>query len=106
MITFEALQDLQILIPDWADEALCVGNWEDFDASYEGSGRPSNEFRKRIATALETCQECPVRRNCLADALRDEAEENASGWAPRLYTIRGGLLPEQRINLMKSMRLL
>jgi hypothetical protein len=106
IVTFEALQDLQILIPDWADEALCIGNWEDFDASYEGSGRPSNEFRRRIAKAVETCQRCPVKSNCLEDALRDEANESASGWDPLLYTIRGGLLPEQRINLMKTMMLL
>jgi hypothetical protein len=104
VITFAALQDLQILIPDWADDALCIGNWKDFDATYEGSGRPTNEFRARIAKALATCQECPVRQNCLDDALRDEMDEGEEVWSLGIHTIRGGLLPEQRLELLKSIR--
>lgn len=99
-LLLEALQDLQSLVPDWADDALCIGRWDEFDASLEGSGRPSNEFRAKVQKAVETCQFCPVRTQCLEDALAEEMNTEAEHLVGYIHTIRGGLTPAERISII------
>lgn len=64
--------------PTWHADAACSA---DPEAMFPDTNAA------RITYALAVCEGCPVRYECLADALR--TGETAHG-------IRGGLLPEQR----------
>ncbi|MFB7596924.1 WhiB family transcriptional regulator [Streptomyces sp. NPDC056160] len=65
---------------DWQEHAACVR--ED----------PEKWFAKNPAAALKICGRCPVRPECLYDAVRRERES-----AYRPYGVRGGLTgPERR----------
>jgi WhiB family redox-sensing transcriptional regulator len=63
----------------WPERAACRGRGNLFFATDQTSQR----------IALAVCRRCPVRPDCLADALATEAPE-------RRYGIVGGLTPEQR----------
>lgn len=68
----------------WADEAAC----RDVDLAVFYPQPGYGAYRR--AAAL--CAACPVRRNCLAEALRTESVGHRFGmW--------GGLMPEQRAAL-------
>jgi hypothetical protein len=93
-----ALKELQELIPDWADEALCIGNWELFDLD-TGSGRPGRAFHEKVAKAVGVCNTCPVQEVCLSSALEIERQV---GVITGVYTIRGGLTPQERYEILVS----
>ncbi|NAZ77041.1 hypothetical protein GTQ99_16660 [Kineococcus sp. T13] len=67
---------------DWQQRAACRDQVAVFDETFEGRHRS-----RATAIAQRVCQECPVRRVCLADALRTEAGES------HRWGVRGGLLP-------------
>lgn len=68
----------------WQDDAACKGmNREIF---YEGLNPDKRRQNRPNVIALATCQECPVRQECLNFALENEDE----------WGIWGGLIPEQR----------
>lgn len=65
----------------WYDRAACAGQDTDLWFPRQPAGSP----------AMETCRICPVRAECLLEALQEEG----SGYAHR-YGIRGGLTSGQR----------
>ncbi|MFI6251467.1 WhiB family transcriptional regulator [Streptomyces sp. NPDC051016] len=69
----------------WADDAAC-------------RGRDVNEFfttdRRRVREIKNLCANCPVRRKCLAEALR--AEDSSR------YGIYGGFTAEERDQLVRQ----
>ncbi len=80
----------------WRDDASCtkLGTKEAdrlfFQSNPDDSERELKRDKRKTAIreAKDVCSSCPVRRECLGDALRhpDQAE----------YGIRGGLTPEER----------
>ena len=78
--------------PDWSKRALCVGDWVLFDSDGTWEERP--KWRKAIAI----CDTCPVKRECLADAMQSEAGETTR------TGIRGGLTPPARKRLARDGR--
>ena len=72
----------------WAEQAACAGaNTNDwFPERGEWGGK-----------VLKVCAGCPVRIDCLDDALAEEA-----GRAGGRHGIRGGLTPNQRSQLAKD----
>lgn len=63
----------------WLDRAVCVG-------------MPSWWFeRRKYDLAIAVCERCPVRYECLADALDTPADQD--------HGIRGGLTRNQRNGL-------
>lgn len=89
------------IIPDWTEQASCIDKWELFDSDIESIMGLDDiplgmsvelyaamaERRDRDRQALKVCwEECPVRRECLKDALEQGLE----------HTIRGGYLPSER----------
>lgn len=74
----------------WRDTAACARfNPEDFD--------PRNPAVAH--QAQQVCATCPVRRECLLDALTEEARTKYGPWL-----IRGGLTPKTRKNLTRAQR--
>lgn len=74
----------------WRDEAACARfDPEDFD--------PKNSHVARQAQAV--CATCPVRRECLIEALAEEATTQFGPWL-----IRGGLTPKTRRDLTPRQR--
>lgn len=78
---------------DWREDALCRG----MDVNYFFPHR--GDF-PGIKAAKRFCQQCPVRAECLADAMRVEADLSATG----RHGIRGGLTSGQRARLAKGER--
>lgn len=72
---------------NWRDDAACWGlpNWLFFDA-FEAGGTSAMAARRRVEPI---CQECPVRHECLEDALDTE-------FSGARYGYRGGMTPNQR----------
>ena len=62
-----------LTIPEWTEDAACIGQWELMDDGGE--------------EAEKLCRLCPVRDGCLDDMMRHEA---AKGWRLRA-TFAGGL---------------
>ncbi|WIK62600.1 WhiB family transcriptional regulator [Gleimia europaea] len=97
----------------WQEQAACAGLAPDFDIT--GGAKPLTRERAkahliRVATEkrhanplMLFCDACPVRRECLADAVGMEVRELRGGAAPT-YTsafvaarhIRGGLTGRER----------
>lgn len=91
---------LDKLFPEWTEQALCADQWELFDNDLEQimglediplgmSPALSAGIQERDRQAMEAvriCWQCPVRQECLRDALNQELE----------YTIRGGYTPRER----------
>lgn len=75
---------------DWRNRAACVGHNPETWTGEIYSNRDID--RAVIEEAKAICATCPVRKECLADALaRKEA-----------WTIRGGLTPEERDRLRRN----
>jgi|SRR5579872_3411863 len=74
--------------PGWQDRALCEG--EDPEVFFPRPGRGADRAR-----AL--CAACPVRPECLADAL-----ENSARHGPGLYGIWGGTTERERRRLRRK----
>ena len=94
LVSEQILLDLQALVPEWADEALCIGEWELFDVDF-GSGRQGQKQQQQMERAIAICNTCPVKQKCLDDALAAEAHYDPKLLAG-IYTIRGGTTPRQR----------
>lgn len=79
--------------PGWMqrDDLPCTGRWDLFDIDSRAGG-------KSIAEAKAACASCPVRRECLDDAM--VAERSLTG--RYRVTIRGGLLPAERATLARK----
>jgi len=69
----------------WTTRASCAGKAELFDAAADGRSAAS-----RVAVAF--CAVCPVRRECLDDALALED-------GPYVYGVRAGLSGHERLRL-------
>lgn len=71
--------------PGWYAEALCKGHTNLFYS--EEAGRPSKE---RLAVPLAVCGGCPVKKDCLADALQRREP----------YGIWGGVTSAERARML------
>lgn len=93
---------------NWREEALCAGMWAMFDddrEDYESpgdlkayllgitgrslKGAPSMQ-RKVQAECIAICNRCPVKQECLDDAIKHHDD----------HTIRGGMTAWQRSKFM------
>lgn len=75
----------------WRDDAACLGHDPEMWTGDDFARNPYSGLV--IAEALAICREqCPVRAECLADAL--ERREK--------FTIRGGYTPEQRDRMRRN----
>lgn len=81
------------------ENARCVeGNAEDWFAPL-GSSEPGNEGISLTAKrAQRVCETCPVRRQCLEVAMKNETTQRYR------WGIWGGLTPNQRHELAKKRR--
>lgn len=80
----------------WWDRAECLGMT---DAQTEATFYNVQSDRA-VAEAMTLCRRCRVVADCLADALRTED----LGRAPVAWGIRGGMLPSQRLGLLRQRR--
>jgi len=55
---------------------------------------------RAVAEAMTLCRRCGVTADCLADALAVED----LGRAPVAWGIRGGMMPSQRLELLRQRR--
>jgi WhiB family redox-sensing transcriptional regulator len=79
----------------WRDSAACLGSdTELFYLPDEGGRPPANRVRPPHPAAAAYCRTCPVKNECLEDALN--THDN--------HGVRGGLTAEQRTGLRKRMR--
>ncbi len=74
--------------PDWRHNAECAGLDPDLFHSSD------------TATALKVCAVCPVRTDCLRDALEAEASLPLGD----VYGIRGGMTPRARREIQRERR--
>ena len=77
----------QLSDPDWRDHAVCRDLPTAIFYPPEGGRRHTHH------QALAACAKCPVREDCLADALSYETTGTIHG-------IRGGLRPQHRHELI------
>lgn len=73
---------------EWRDEAACKTMPHDL---FFASG-------KMLGAVEEACGACPVRAECLADALAFEVHEDFG----KFYGVRGGMMPGKRYQLHLS----
>lgn len=78
---------------DWRSKALCFGAPTDW---WFPSDRVGNPYKQ----AEKICMKCPVREECLLEAL---IEEEGLGRQSRLG-MRGGLRPHQRARLARKIK--
>lgn len=91
---------LDKLFPEWMERALCIDKYDLFDNDLEqimglediplgmspalAAGIAQRD--RNSEEAIKICWQCPVRQECLRDALKLDLE----------YTIRGGYTPRER----------
>lgn len=98
---------LEKLFPEWTERASCADQWELFDSDIETimglddiplGMTPElyagmKERDRRNEEAVKICwTQCPVRQECLRDALNQGLE----------YTVRGGYTPAEREIILKD----
>jgi len=79
-----------LVAEDWMLAAACLGRPDLFFAPDESETR--SERRRREAAAKSVCGRCPVRNDCLADALASDER----------FGIWGGLTERERRSLRRS----
>lgn len=81
--------------PSWTERAKCIGRWSEYDGSPDGLRGASSRRAK------ELCAGCPVRAECLEDALE------AEGGIPFYFRdgVRGGLNAMERSRLSRLIAL-
>lgn len=85
--------------PAWHSDAACIGKWDMFDCE--------NIHDERNVNACKTIcyMQCPVRQQCLHDAMRAEipfiCESNGRDYGRS--TIRGGLTPKERTKILGTL---
>lgn len=77
----------------WEEQALCRRFPNESDA-WTGGKAGSDD-------AIEICNRCPVRAECLIDALAQELREASLA---KVFTIRGGVRATVRIRLVREIR--
>ena len=85
--------------PDWHADAACAGvNPDVFFPDFGQPGRPSqNSARKDSRShplwveALRVCARCPVKADCLADAMGERSS--------LLHGVWGGTIPAERVRM-------
>jgi hypothetical protein len=77
---------------DWEQRASCRDYVEVFDQTFDSTTRTS---ARHHGLAAEVCQTCPVRRDCLREALAVET-------AATRFGMRAGLMPAQRSHLARQ----
>lgn len=90
--------------PDWMFDAACrdvedpdmfFPEWSGHLILPRGSRYAQHQASCGLCRARAVCGECPVSRECLRDALRDEEGRSRMS----RFGIRAGLTPEQRWEL-------
>lgn len=71
-------------LPDWTLQAACVGMWEEFDAGDNPSA------------AMMCWKDCPVRQECLSDAISLERKDARLFGRLAIYGTRGGYTNVER----------
>lgn len=78
----------------WQDDALCKGStnafYDDVYGADEGNGEPVDTAALQRARGV--CSICPVRTECFAQVMEDEAGSAAD----KRFGITAGMTPEQR----------
>lgn len=82
-------------VTDWRGSALCLGA-EDYWFPEESSAKGI----KQAEHAKSICRQCPVRIQCLDDAMQIEANGSDS----HRHGIRGGLNGRERVQLARKGR--
>lgn len=75
----------------WTSQALCIGRFEEFDA------RATSALAE---SARQTCSQCPVRAECLAQAVQQEWTVGRADYVG----IRGGLDARERYKYIRSLK--
>lgn len=78
----------------WRESAACA-RLENPDVMFPDAYGPEG-----ISKALAVCRSCPVKRDCIEDALTDEGGRGPDS----RYGIRGGRTPQQRFKIYQSRR--
>lgn len=88
---FEGLQKP----PNWMSKGLCASHPMPDLWWYDYPHRSKTEERKqtivKISIALEYCEECPVKKQCLLAGLEQENLQTGSIWGGLLFTERQAL---------------
>jgi len=79
--------------PKWADRALC--SYDEWPDLWHPDGTTSVSAIQQAAEAKRICNLCPVRKDCLDDALETEGARKPDG----RYGIRGGFNEDERYRL-------
>lgn len=77
---------------EWHKQGLCANeasDWWFYDMPTGGNLPP--EVRNQIQVAVNICQDCPVKLQCLEQGLEDENLINGSIWGGMLYHQRRGI---------------
>lgn len=85
--------------PEWTQDAKCIGmTGRDFDpwSASTVDGMPVEEVTRQHYMARLVCAQCPVRLACAMDALADLPRNEP-------HAIRGGLTPDEQIDLARSL---
>lgn len=94
---FEGLQKP----PNWMSEGLCASHPMPDLWWYDYPHRSRSEERKqtivKISIALDYCQECPVRKECLQEGLKTENMHLGSIWGGMIYSERDALLKSKPV---------
>lgn len=83
--------------PDWTHEARCVDmttrDWDPWSPD-EDTPEESVAYQHHLARSL--CAQCPVRMECLMDALADLPIRDS-------HAVRGGLTPSEQVELAREL---
>lgn len=87
------MHDIIELIPKWYSDAACANMAPMFDGAGSEGHHATNQDLAVERAALAVCwRSCPVRSECLLDALENNVE----------YTLRGGYTPKQRQRILRK----
>lgn len=80
---------------DWHRHAACAGT--DPELWFPAFGESAHD-NPRVLAAKAICGRCPVARECLVAALREERDLSHK----LRHGIRGGLMPRERARLVRN----
>jgi len=89
---FEGLQKP----PNWMSEGLCASHpmpdlwW--YDYPHRSKTEERSQTIVKISIALDYCQDCPVRKECLKEGLKTENMHLGSIWGGMIYSERDALV--------------
>lgn len=95
--------------PDWYKQASCIGydpNWW----FYERTNNPDDyEFEvQKVQVAINICNSCPVREQCLKTGLEQDNLFSGSVWGGLMYSERlfmKGKVPKKKQHVEEYFRL-